>query len=176
MEEEYSWEWGSFPQKTPVRAAFGKYGTITGSSKGKSRMGDEAQEEDMSDFFCTSRRAGERPRLKSMLSQATIIEGVSTDDDAAFGSGGLLTVDRRDPTRFRVFIEGRTAEFELSIVPRHPYDDRDARSDSGGFLDRDDEVEDARKFEAGKVDFKRFLEDESILNDENLILRWAGVQ
>ena len=173
-EEEYSWEWGSFPQKTPVRATFGKYDTLAGSSKGKARMEDDV-EDISSDYFVTSSRAGEKPRLRSKLSQ-TIFEGISTDDENVFGSGGLLTVDRRDPTRFRVFIEGKTAEFELSLIPRREFEDRDARSDSCGFLDREDEVEDARIFEEGKVDFQRFLDDGNILNDQSLVLRWAGVQ
>ncbi len=81
-------------------------------------------------------------------------------DTAPYGFGGRLTVDKNDPTRYRVFIEGRTIEFELAIVAQ----------DTLG----EDEVEDYQCFEQGKVDFERFLSDERVVRDENLVLRWAG--
>lgn len=92
----------------------------------------------------------------------------------------MLTVDRRDPTRFRVFIEGKTVEFELSLIPP-----RDSNGDAApgastktrrrsGTLGGKDEVEDAEFFNRGKVNFSRFLEDDQIVKADNLTLRWAG--
>ena len=39
--------------------------------------------------------------------------------------------------------------------------------------DRDDEVEDEHRFEQSKVDFERFLNDESVVHDDNLVLLWG---
>ncbi|KAI0796995.1 Lipin/Ned1/Smp2-domain-containing protein [Abortiporus biennis] len=159
--QEYSWEWGNFPQKTPVRTAFDK--VSTSANKGKGRM---LSDED-TDYW-TSGIGGTKHNPK-------LSHNASSDDedynnaDKMFGSGGLLTVDRRDPTKFRVFIEGRTAEFEMSIIPPHSHG-------ASGFRDGEDEFEDARRFDEGKIDFTTFLEDESILKNENLVLRWAGDQ
>lgn len=89
-----------------------------------------------------------------------------------YGSGGLLTVDKRDRTRFRVFIEGRTVEFELSIIPNLNSNTR-TRSHSGSLGGRDF-VEDMEIFQKGKVDFDAFLQDEGIVKSENLALCWAG--
>ena len=144
--EEYSWEWGNFPQKTPVRAAFD---APVSSLKGKERMFGGQDSDEWS-------RA--RP---SHLSQTMTSDEI---DDASYGAGGLLTVDRRDPTRFRVFIERRAVEFELSII----------QPDEEGYFIGEDEVRDTQRFEACKIDFQQFLEDESIVTHEHLVLRWAG--
>ena len=88
---------------------------------------------------------------------------------AAYGSGGVLTVDRRDATRFRVFIEGRSIEFQLSLVPNRrngPYQGRNHSGTLGG----KDVVEDAQLFEKGKVDFSTFLHSEEIVKSDNLVL------
>ena len=94
---------------------------------------------------------------------------VRDQDDASYGLGGRLTVDKKDPTRFRVFIEGRTVEFELALVP--PVD---GNGPAVGPLGGEDEVEDDKRFEQNKVDFDRFLNEAWIVEDANLVLRWAG--
>lgn len=86
---------------------------------------------------------------------------------AAYGSGGVLTVDRRDATRFRVFIEGRSIEFQLSLVP-FKYGSRS--HGHSGTLGGRDAVEDAQLFEKGKIDFATFLQSDEIVASENLVL------
>ena len=83
-------------------------------------------------------------------------------------------MDRKDPTRFRVFIEGRTAEFELSLVPAYGTLDKGKARAHPGSLGGRDEVEDAFLFDAGKVDFTKFLQDDSIISADNLVMRWAS--
>ncbi|KAI0340913.1 LNS2-domain-containing protein [Trametopsis cervina] len=151
--EEYSWEWGNFPQKTPVWTAFNHdhilQGDITG--KGKGRLLPEDAEA-TTDYWSREIAPG---------------SGSLT----GYGSGGLLTVDRHDRTRFRVFIEGRTVEFELSLVSdvtgtrtqKHP-----------GSLGGVDSVEDGEIFDRGKVDFDTFLQDGRIVKSDDLVLCWAG--
>ena len=112
-----------------------------------------------------------------LLTRAALAERERTPDTdadadtAPYGYGGRLTVDRSEPTRFRVFIEGRTIEFELAIVTR---DTPEGRKLHAGSLGGEDEVDDYQSFEQNKVDFERFLNDESVVRDENLVLRWAG--
>ena len=95
----------------------------------------------------------------------------AADTRTGYGSGGLLTVDKRDPTKFRVFIEGRTVEFELSIVPS--LGDPRERSHSGTLGGRDS-VEDAELFENGKIDFDTFLQNDQVVKSSKLVLSWAG--
>ncbi|EKM59320.1 uncharacterized protein PHACADRAFT_191669 [Phanerochaete carnosa HHB-10118-sp] len=135
--EEYSWEWGNFPQKTPVWTAFAEKDV---RGKGK-RVFPDIPERDEN----------------------------SPSQEAKYGSGGMLTVDRRDPTRFRVFIEGHSIEFQLSLVPDRARASGRSRSHSGT-LGGKDSVEDALLFEKGKVDFETFLRNEDIVRSENLVL------
>ncbi|KAF7792895.1 hypothetical protein EIP86_003996 [Pleurotus ostreatoroseus] len=151
--EEYSWEWGNFPQKTPVWTAFGNAQDHIADVKGKKRMSPDEILQPTPDYW------SKRP------------ESPTT---SVYGSGGLLTVDRKDPTRFRVFIEGRTAEFELSLVPAYGTLDKGKARAHPGSLGGRDEVEDAFLFDAGKVDFTKFLQDDSIISADNLVMRWAS--
>ncbi|TFK94213.1 LNS2-domain-containing protein [Polyporus arcularius HHB13444] len=152
--EQYTWDWGNFPQKTPIRTTFAHvhpHGSLPGVSadlaprKGKSRMMSEVPDAQYA-----------RPPAFPGRERTPDADA----DTAPYGFGGRLTVDKNDPTRYRVFIEGRTIEFELAIVAQ----------DTLG----EDEVEDYQCFEQGKVDFERFLSDERVVRDENLVLRWAG--
>ena len=47
------------------------------------------------------------------------------------------------------------------------------RTHSGSLGGRDD-VEDAQLFANGKVDLGTFLQDDSIVKSDNLVLSWAG--
>ncbi|KAJ3996940.1 nuclear elongation and deformation protein 1 [Lentinula boryana] len=50
-------------------------------------------------------------------------DAASSSSSSAYGSGGKLSVSKSDPTVFRVFIEGKMVEFELSLV-EYVEDDR----------------------------------------------------
>lgn len=112
-------------------------------------------------------------------------------ETGAFGAGGRLSSSRSDPTRFIVSIEGKKIEFELSLVSagdnegeREGDEENRGRSNrdgaTGGFgvkvFDGRDEVEAARLFDAGKIDYARVLEDEQSVSDPRLVIRWAGDQ
>lgn len=49
--EEYSWEWGNFPQKTPVWSAFGDAQHRTIDRKGKGRMSPDEYLESHVDYW-----------------------------------------------------------------------------------------------------------------------------
>ncbi|KAI0092200.1 Lipin/Ned1/Smp2-domain-containing protein [Irpex rosettiformis] len=150
--EEYSWEWGNFPQKTPVWTVFNHKQAPNHDEKGKGKMTPED--------------------TVSPPDYWTYGPDSAAGSQTGYGSGGVPTVDKRDRTRFRVFIEGRTAEFELSIVPDLSTNTR-AQSHSGSLGGRDF-VEDMEIFQRGKVDFDSFLQDERIVRSDDLVLCWAG--
>ncbi len=159
--EEYTWDWGNFPQKTPIRSSFGlNHGpgaSVDLTRKVKGRLMSEAPGAQ----YARARAAAER-------------EG--QDDSTSYGNGGQLTIDKNDSTRFRVFIEGRTVEFEIAIVPPVSLQaSEQGKKSHAGTLDGDDEVQDEHRFEEHKVDFERFLSDESVVYDDNLVLLWGNV-
>ncbi|KAK7060343.1 lipin Ned1 [Paramarasmius palmivorus] len=127
---------------------------------------------------------------------------------SGYGAGGLLAVSGSDPTRFRVFIEGKKMEFELSLVERRAEDGKESEESVEGKEVEDDmenrgrnrqvtrrskkralrvfspdgrwtgvdEFEMASLFEQGKINLQRFLDDESVVQDPRLVIRWAGEQ
>ena len=87
-----------------------------------------------------------------------------------FGAGGRLSAGRSEPTLFVVTIEGQKVSFELSLV------EGDSPGTARIELSKRSEVEISQLFEQGKVPYSRFIEDESIVNDERLVIRWANNQ
>ena len=117
-------------------------------------------------------------------------DGMDDGEIVGFGAGGRLTASKSDPTRFMVSIEGRKVGFELSLVS--PVEDhgnagwdadegrgrrnRDGNNSAVRVFDGRDEVEAARLFSDGKIGFGKFLENESVVSDPRLVIRWAGDQ
>lgn len=258
VEQEYSWEWGAFPQPSPMKASFGKggriegglggndplgVGSMTGSGgvsatwskaamsrgKGKNRMTlrqlDSRDEEDVERGGRDERdgEVGGRSQSVPPASQASpgsrkqkplfheyedrdegkvdIAEWEKrrSDLDAGngeYGTGGRLSARKSDPTVFRVTMQRKKAEFELSIVDptweegvggsppqdEHPGRGRKTREGSiGGVahvpdMSGIDDFELARRFEQGKIDLSKFLADESIVNDPRLVIKWGRDQ
>lgn len=158
------WEWGSFPQKTPVRTMFPPM-----EEKGKERRKGK---ERMSELELDTDVGSGGGRMVSSPVELIPEEGVVGEEGLSYGAGGRLAIDRRDPTRFRVSIERRVVDFELSIV--QGAGEVDGNRTGAGPLGGEDEVIDDQRYEEGKVDFDRFLEDERIVKDEDLVLKWAG--
>lgn len=139
--DEYLWEWGSFPQKTPLQSTFGPSGiTKTHSSEwGGGKLTDS-------------------PR--------SLTEDLGTDgdeEDAGYGTGGRLRPDRNEPYKFILLIERKTTHFELALFPK------DEPRNFGR-----DEVDDAQIFNEQRIDYTAFLDDESIFQKGDLVIRWAG--
>ncbi|PBL02970.1 LNS2-domain-containing protein [Armillaria gallica] len=189
--QEYSWEWGAFPQPSPLKTTFGKSGRIDsgdksttwgksmGKSKSKSISGLEAVEEGE----VRSRSVPPFYEGKGKEKEQRVYEDYDGEEvtEEKYGDGGRLTVSPSDPTKFRVAIEGRRVPFELSLV-------RDEADEMRGRRNRDgavptipdhtsnafgmDEVETDRLFEKGKIDLNTFLIDESIIDDPALVINW----
>jgi phosphatidate phosphatase LPIN len=117
------------------------------------------------------------------------MESPVATETVGYGAGGRLSASEADPTQFTVAIEGKKVGFELSIVsPDSASDGEESESVARGRRDRDgasggtrvfnrrDEVEAARLFGKGQIDLNRFLEDETVVNDPQLVIRWAGDQ
>ncbi|KAI0375900.1 LNS2-domain-containing protein [Pilatotrama ljubarskyi] len=164
--EEYTWDWGNFPQKTPIRTTFPH---TLGHAHGHSHLSGTSM--DLTPRKGKARMMTEMPEAEQVARGRALSAAnrKNEDDNVSYGLGGRLTVDKNDATRFRVFIEGRAVEFELAVVP--PVD---GKKRAAGPLGGEDEVEDEKRFEQNKVDFDRFLGDDDIVRDSNLVLRWAG--
>lgn len=89
---------------------------------------------------------------------------LACSDTDTFGSGGRLTALRTDPTKFQVSIHGGATMFELSLVERREV------------FHGDNEVEAARMFDAGLVDYHCFVGDDNIVGDTRLVIKWNGGQ
>lgn len=69
--------------------------------------------------------------------------------------GGSLRASKGDPTKFILSIEGQKVGFQLSLAGR-----------DGANLE---------SFQQHLIDFDRFLNDDKIINDPALVIRWVGV-
>lgn len=224
--QEYSWEWGAFPQPSPMKNSFKdpRWDTLgKAKTKGKTRLpmvlvsdSDAGEDGDVEEINLDREMLRSRsvppglegsPRMKRKelkgggefgygdVDVDAEVDGVldrmkgtlradEDEDDGVsggisergvhgmgFGAGGRLIASSRDPTRIGAFIEGKTAQFELSLV-------EDGGRDGGipKIFDGHDELEAARVFEEGKIDYHKFLDDESVAKDERLVIRWAGDQ
>ncbi|KAG6329330.1 hypothetical protein ID866_9759 [Astraeus odoratus] len=167
--QEYSWDWGAFPQPSPVQSRFNSPFIKSGAKA----LDDEPDENER----ILTRSRSVPPELEgsphSVHTPLPPIDGeydtgsherspsLRTEPDE-FGSGGRLAARRADPTKLQVFISGRSIEFELGLVEGRQV-----------FRERD-EVEAARAFQAGILDYRRFIYDEDIVNDERLVIKWSG--
>ena len=86
------------------------------------------------------------------------------EEEDGYGAGGILRPSKRHPFGFVVLIDRKRATFELSLV------------DDPSIFHGLDEVDAARRFEEHRVDFERFLNDPSVVQDSKLVLRWSGDQ
>ncbi|KAF8437290.1 Lipin/Ned1/Smp2-domain-containing protein [Boletus edulis BED1] len=171
--QEYSWEWGAFPQPSPLQTRF-----TPSVLKGK---GNDARLAVDEDDLVLKRSRSVPPELDgsphTILSPLPRVDGNDSEpssqppvhqepseyeDRKPFGSGGPITTQHDDQTKFQVCLDGTLVDFELSLVSL-----RDA------FHDRD-EAESERAFNEGIIDYARLLADENLVRDERLVMRWTG--
>ncbi|KAJ3904324.1 nuclear elongation and deformation protein 1 [Lentinula edodes] len=136
------------------------------------------------------------------------------DAAGGFGSSGKLSVSKSDPTVFKLSIEGKKVEFELSLVEyleneRNGHDSSDVEGESDdheepsrgrqsrnlrpfsdnmrnrnhfrvfspdGIWPGIDEFETARLFEKGKISFEDFIQNDQLVRDPRLVLKWTRQQ
>jgi phosphatidate phosphatase LPIN len=113
-------------------------------------------------------------------------ESESKDEASAFGTGGTLSASRDDLTMLVLSIEGRKVGFQLSLIPPEGEEEdsftqdeergRQGIANPGTKKQAQNEVEAARLFDRYCIDWTRFLDDETVVHDQRLIIRWAGNQ
>ncbi|KAL1661727.1 nuclear elongation and deformation protein 1 [Schizophyllum commune] len=183
--QEYSWDWGAFPQASPIKPSFSRSGRVeTGKDlgkpmtrvdfKGKGRLFPEGgldaiDSQSLSDRRLMRSRSVPPDADVPLNSQAdSSIPSITTqdvdDEEDGYGAGGILRPSKRHPFGLVVLIDGKRATFELSLV------------DDPSIFHGLDEVDAARRFEEHRVDFERFLNDPSVVQDSKLVLRWSGDQ
>jgi phosphatidate phosphatase LPIN len=225
--QEYSWEWGAFPQPSPMNSTFGR---SRGRGRGKANMDasgmspagiiEESQEREHEhgrshsvppgvDGSPTKKRKHrelpedhleyDEPEQLSDLDE--VLRGAGHVDAGlpSFGKGGRLKPSPTDPARFLLSIDGREIGFELSLMPyvegmtnvegsisdpeetgetekvrgrRNRYGRPGGTQISGKLGD----MEAARLFSLGKIDVHRLLDDDSIIDDPRLVVRWIDDQ
>ncbi|KAG1830376.1 Lipin/Ned1/Smp2-domain-containing protein [Suillus variegatus] len=189
---QYSWEWGAFPQPSPMATHFPSTHLLR---MGKAPAMDEhaPADFDAEEFLTRSRSVP----LELEGSPHTIRSSLPPQDEAhtpedeqeheircdhsplplpeyGFGSGGVLTTHPSDSRTFLVHIEGQALSFALSLVP----------TTKRGIFHGSDEVEVVRLFEAGRIDYMQLVSEEVVIGevktrvveDEGLVIRWAGGQ
>lgn len=95
--DEYLWEWGGFPQKTPLQTTFGLPET------------SEAH-----NFAWDKRNSTSLLRDPAQGSSGGDVD----EEEAGYGTGGRLRPDRNEPYKFILLIERKTTHFELALFPR----------------------------------------------------------
>lgn len=219
--QDYSWEWGAFPQPSTIKASFSKSGRIESHKalwgagrKGrtdtvkKSRLNgmtlppmrssldqNQNQDERAGGIGLAGRSRSEPPLLEGRKGrggsreykeyedvdrhsapghQGNIDFNVGEENQkgeaAIFGTGGTLSASDDDPTTLILSIDGRKIEFQLSLVR----DDKDENHDNS--FKRRDEMEAARLFDSARVELAKLLDDDDIIKDPRLTIRWARDQ
>ncbi|TFK55615.1 LNS2-domain-containing protein [Heliocybe sulcata] len=168
--EEYSWEWGAFPQPTPTKTTFPRFPVVVDQAIANSKLSEEPEEGE-SDAYLSPSVGEDMHRSASVPPDVGGTEAVVSrkaekaigQEETPFGSVARLRGDEEDPCLFRLdAFGGEEMVFELSLV------------DDDGHGGAEGEVEAARRFEEGRVTVDRFLEDESLVGDERLVIRWMG--
>ena len=144
--DEYLWEWGGFPQKTPLNTTFG----LPGNSDTLNSGWDKEK-------GTTFPRGFDSPPEGS--SGAYVYE-----EEGGYGTGGRLRPDRNEPYRFILLIERKTTHFELALFPKDESKRKFGRN----------EVDDAQAFNERRIEYTAFLDDESVFQQGDLVIRWAG--
>lgn len=151
----YQWDWGSFPQPSPLKPEF----TIT-RADGHTHDGHRSisvprhhETESTSHQSTPNRTRTSTTAYPSPPSTPTSPEHSSS----LFGECADLTADENNGRRFLVTIGDRTYEFALSICE---------------LGDGVDEIEDAKRFKDGQVSFRRFIKFPAVIQDKNLVIRW----
>lgn len=149
--QEYSWEWGAFPTPSPMKATFGKGGRLEGGVSWKDRM----------NYFDDT------------------LEGEMPDESVLLG--GKLSAKCDDDTTFVLTVGNRVLTFELSLVTQ-PLSKahRTGKGKGKEVLESDsllagyDEI--ATRFEDGKLTFSKFMQDEDIISNPTLAMKWVNGQ
>lgn len=167
--DEYMWEWGAFPQRSPIVENFEPRGMRAAKARWKGK-GREAL-----DVHELTRAQSEPPEVDEGERTTRVIEAPVSEDarggSGVLGAGGRLIKDRAHPGRMGVWVDNRTVWFELAVVPMKSLERVEGKRK--GALGGLEEVEAAEVFEQGQITLERFLDDESVLNEDGLVLRWS---
>lgn len=201
-ESEYMWEWGAFPQRSPSIDKFvGGTGPLgIAGSKAKSKSSPLSPPDTASAGTALGakegamdRVGGTSPTLEPSRMASTGFLGVpssppqpdhskpsasslSAEDSAMFGFGGRLFPSAEDDRDFWVDIEGKHFTFQLSLcgpLVNSAVAEDQATGEPRGEARVLDEVDKASRFEDAKVNLTRFITDTSLLDREDLVIKWG---
>lgn len=197
--QEYSWEWGAFPQPSPLKASFGKGGRLEPPKSVRKtdrshlstlHIAKSAEWKEDQPYSAHGRSRSVPPDLNASPTRQTgriykEYEDFENEDDSAVeeatrpgrwerqwfphikGLGrtstysGTLSPSQDDGTFLVLSVDGSRIDFQLSLVSFEEIREGDDMSEL---------------FNQYLVTFDRFLEDESVVQDPRLVLRWGGHQ
>lgn len=188
--QEYSWEWGAFPQPSPQRASFGKGGRMDLRQTDRSRLStlshhaklDEWKSDQLHSAHGRSRSvppdlAGSPTRQNGRIykeyedfesendpeMEGATREGRWERDSFPYvewiGHSGCL--GGQDDGSLVLAVDGKKFCFQLSLASFEDLKDGDDMGDL---------------FDQYLVNFDRFMEDDSVVQDPRLVMRWGGHQ
>ena len=107
------------------------------------------------------------------------ITDMGDEETSGFGFGGRLFLRAEDDTVFWVDIEGKHFMFQLSLCGPLPdcaatEQDQEVGGKSGAGDGMFDAVNKASRFGDAKVNFARFTTDPSLLDREDLVIKWGS--
>ncbi|KAF5363254.1 hypothetical protein D9756_000224 [Leucocoprinus leucothites] len=141
--QEYSWEWGAFPTPSPVKTTFGKGGRLDAGIPWKGK----------------TRHFDE------------LLQAEASNEDIVLSASGRLSAKEGDDRTFVVTIENHSLDFKLSLVSQQPSDVKGKGREDSFLLPGYDEI--VVRFEEGKITFPEFMQDEHVVDDPTLVIRWT---
>jgi hypothetical protein len=153
------WEWGAFPQRSPAVEKFAGHSSAAAAARW--------QQQDSLDFATLDDARG---RSEPPQDHRETRNHMASDAGSILGIGAKLVRDKTDDERLGVQLEGQTWWFELALVDSAATNGR--KNGERGVLGTMGELEAADAFSRGRVDYESLLSDDSIINDDRLVIRW----
>ncbi|KAJ3569096.1 hypothetical protein NP233_g5276 [Leucocoprinus birnbaumii] len=141
--QEYSWEWGAFPTPSPMKTTFGKGGRFDAGYPWKGKL----------------RHFDE------------LLQAETSGEDVALSVSGRISTKDGDDSIFVVTTDNHSLDFQLSLVSQQPSDVNGEGKEDSFLLSGCDQI--AARFERGKISFTQFMQDELIVNNPTLVIKWS---
>ncbi|KAJ2931724.1 hypothetical protein H1R20_g5333, partial [Candolleomyces eurysporus] len=192
-QQEYMWEWGNFPQPSPIKPTFSKSGRVESPTFLKSSSGERWRPKSKTVHVRKGRLGGFRLPVLDDSDEEEEDGSRSADEEESRGRTLLDTDHGRshsvpphlqgaEPSSHKKPDRRRWKEYEDSREEDDIETSRRSRrsKEEGGRINASKNdptkfvlsIEDT--FQQHLVDFERFLDDESVVSSPDLVVRWVG--
>lgn len=159
---EYEWGWGALPKKKTQEEKDRRARVVSlgGSRAMAPNLDDEDDQIDAS--YDTAATRGQEEETQD---QELSIDAINKANEKP--PIGKLRSDDADPYLFRLELDDASHEFELSLCFDDTFGTSTGAEDEESVQERDD-----YNFEENKVSFQRFVDDDQVVDDERLVVRY----